>query len=232
MGAMTIVDGLAVRSRPGTGADSTRYAPALPDRTRFRLVEGPVLASGYWWYRVAEISATLDGGVSEGWVAPGDLEQRPWIGPSPEGCADLPFPSNEISISTLAELEAGMARTWGGCVTTPWIDPYPVIVTFRADGTYSARTLADGEFAEPAFYYGTDDDSPQKLYAVNDLQDSLKGVGQIDIVFWEDNINRGDLRNITLMGRQLEFEFFHRGQYGPVEFRLFDIGPEEAWSPS
>jgi hypothetical protein len=231
MAAMTIAEDLAVRSEPGTGEDSSRYTPVLPERTRLRLVEGPVLASGYWWYRVADISIALDGGVRDGWVASGDRQGRPWIGPSPEGCADLPFASSGISISTFTELEAGIVGTWGGCVTTPWIAPYPVIVTFRADGTYRARTLAEGDIVEPAFYYGTDEDSPQKRYAVNDLQDNLKGVGQIDIVFWEDNTNRGELRNIALMDDQLEFEFFHRGQYGPLTFRLFSIGDVDAWSP-
>lgn len=139
-----------------------------------------------------------------------------------EDCAAFEFPAAPVSIGSLAELNEGILGTWVGCSITPWVPPYPVTVTFRDDGTYSARALVPGE---PAFYYGTDDDSPEKLYALHDLQDDLKGVGQIDIVFWEGNINRGELRNIELMGDQLQFEFFHRGQYGPLTYRLYRVDP-------
>ena len=98
-------------------------------------------------------------------------------------------------------------------------------MTFRGDGTYSARALVSGgdpALHDPAFYYGTDDDSPEKLYALNDLQGGL-GTGQIDIAFWEGNVNHGDLRNVELMGNQLQFEFFHRGEYGPLTYQLYRV---------
>jgi len=144
--------------------------------------------------------------------------------PSAEDCLAFEFPAAPVTIDSLGELQEGIVGTWVGCRTTPWVPPYPVTLTFRGDGTYSARALvSDGDPAlhDPAFYYGTDDDSSEKLYALNDLQDSLKGIGQIDIVFWEGNINRGDLRNVELMGNQLQFEFFHRGQYGPLTYQLY-----------
>ena len=104
-------------------------------------------------------------------------------------------------------------------------------MTFRVDGTYSARALVSGDdpaLHDPAFYYGTDDDLPEKLYALNDLQDGL-GVGQIDIVFWEGNVNRGELRDVELMDNQLQFEFFHRGQYGPLSTSYYgSTRPAEA----
>jgi hypothetical protein len=104
-------------------------------------------------------------------------------------------------------------------VTTPWVAPYWVTITFRDDGTYSSYALSGS--TEPALYYGTDEDSPEKVYDLNDLQDDLEGIGQIDIFFWAGNVNRGELRNIALMGNQLEFEFFHRGQYGPLTYQLY-----------
>jgi hypothetical protein len=139
----------------------------------------------------------------------------------PERCRDFAFPESAITISTLAELEAGIVGSWEGCVTTPWVATYFVTMTFRDDGTYSAASteVLDAQ-RMIAMYYGTDDDSTSKRYAINDLQASRKGVGQIDVFFGPGNVSRGDLRNIRLMGDALEFEFFHRSQYGPLTFRL------------
>jgi hypothetical protein len=220
LAAITVTDSLRVRSQPAVSDRSIVYGH-LPKGTRFRVVEGPVSGSGYWWYRVADLSITLRGGIREGWVASADHDGTPWIGPSPEACLDFEFPAAAVTIRSLAELQAGFQGTWAGCVTTPWEPPYWVTITFRDDGTYSGASQADqlGNW-QPAFYYGTDEDSPAKRYELNDLQDSLKGIGQIDIVFSTDSTNRGELRNIKLMGDQLEFEFFHRGEYGPLTYRL------------
>lgn len=147
--------------------------------------------------------------------------------PSPAECLDFEFSAAPVTIDSLGELQEGIVGTWVGCRSTPWVPPLPVTVTFRADGTYSARALVSGDdpaLHDPAFYYGTDDDSPEKLYALNDLQDGL-GTGQIDIVFWEGNINRGELSNVELMGNQLQFEFFHRGEYGPLTYQLYRGDP-------
>lgn len=117
-----------------------------------------------------------------------------------------------------------MVGTWAGCLTTPWVPRYWVTITFRADGTYTgvAEETAEGY---PAFYYGTDDDAPEKVYELNDLQDDLEGIGQIDIFFFVGSVNRGELRNIRLTGNELEFEFFHRGEYGPLLYQLYRVVP-------
>ncbi len=119
-----------------------------------------------------------------------------------ERCLGFAFTPSTITVSTLAELSAGIVGDWQGCVTTPWMVPYWVDVTFRADGTYSANSPEsfDGVDAS-ATYYGTDTDSPKKRYQLNDLQDNMQGIGDIDIVFDVDTVNRDDLRHITLMGR-------------------------------
>ena len=135
----------------------------------------------------------------------------------PERCRGFDFPKADISVSTIDELTSGMVGTWHGCVTTPWTITYGVDVTLRADGTYSATSgeVLDGQ-AMTALYYGTDADSPLKQWWINDLQASDKGVGEIDIVFDATSVNRDELRNVKLMGDQLELELFHQGQYGPV----------------
>jgi hypothetical protein len=142
----------------------------------------------------------------------------------PELCADFEFPPGDITITTFDELVDGMVGAWEGCVTTPWVPQYWVTIEFRADGTYSARSdevLDDWEMT--ALYYGTDEDAPAKRYAVNDLQASGKGIGQIDVAFTPGQTlgaTRDELVNITLMADRLEFEMMHLGTYGPLTFRL------------
>jgi hypothetical protein len=139
-----------------------------------------------------------------------------------EACRDFEFARDEISVSTLEELTSGVVGTWKGCVTTRWTPMYEVTVTLRDDGTYSATTteVLDGS-PMVAMYYGTDDDYPSKVYALNDLQDSLLGVGQIDLAFGPEPAMRDGLRNVRLMGDKLEFELFHMEQYGPITFQLY-----------
>jgi hypothetical protein len=94
----------------------------------------------------------------------------------------------------------------------------------HGDGTYSAASteVLDGTDMT-AMYWGIDDDDPAKLYAINDFQESLLGLGQLNITAGlapEPGV-RGSLRNVRLMGDQLEFELFHMDEYGPVTFQLY-----------
>jgi len=99
---------------------------------------------------------------------------------------------------------------------------YAVVFTFRADGTYSAQSdeVLDGT-QMTALGYGTDPDSPRKIYAINDFQASQLGLGQIDVVFDDGSgsVVRDELRSIRLMGDKLEFDLFHLSQY-TVTFQL------------
>lgn len=138
-----------------------------------------------------------------------------------EACVGYAFLAAPITFTSLADLKAGIIGKWAGCVSTPWVSPYWVTITFHDDGTYSSAALAGS--VQPALYYGSDEDSPEKRYELNDIQDDAGGIGQIDIFFWLGNTNRGDLRNIRLMGDQLQFEFFHRGEYGPLTYQLYRV---------
>jgi hypothetical protein len=140
----------------------------------------------------------------------------------PERCLGFEFAGGPLSSTTFNDLESGMIGTWAGCVTTPWVLPYWVDFTFRSDGTYSAVSpeRLDGQEMN-AMYYGTEEDTPNKRWALNDIQDSGKGVGQIDIAWAEHSgTTRDELRNIELMGDQLRFELFHMDVYGPLTFEL------------
>jgi hypothetical protein len=139
----------------------------------------------------------------------------------PEKCLGYDFPTSEITASSLQDLADGIVGTWTGCVTTPWLPVYWVTMTFRSDGTYSATSgeILDAQ-AMVAMYYGTDDDSSRKVYSLDDLQANGKGRGTIDIDFGLGSVNRDELRNVALMGDDLQFEYWHQGTYGPLTFRL------------
>ncbi len=55
------------------------------------VVDGPVQASGYDWYRVAPVSLTLSGGAADGWVAAADHDGTPWITRAGDPLAGLEF---------------------------------------------------------------------------------------------------------------------------------------------
>ena len=76
-------DGLRVRSAPGTGADSKKLTPLLPQGTRMFVVDGPVAADGMDWYQV---KASDEEGMF-GWVSSGkDGEQ--WIKKTAPKCLE------------------------------------------------------------------------------------------------------------------------------------------------
>jgi hypothetical protein len=153
----------------------------------------------------------------------GNLESRNdlrVIDGEPEMCLGFEYQPSPITASSLKDVRDGIVGAWEGCVWTPWTLTYWVTLTFRADGTYSANSpeALDG-VEETAMYYGVDDDSPLKRYALNDFQDNLQAIGDIDIYFGQGTV-RDELRHVTLMGDQLSFELFHMGQYGPITFQL------------
>ena len=65
---------------------SIMYEPLLPVGVRLFVDEGPVVADGYDWYRVAPIGTDLP----TGWVARGDHDATPWIAPANGNCPSVP----------------------------------------------------------------------------------------------------------------------------------------------
>jgi hypothetical protein len=139
----------------------------------------------------------------------------------PEACKGFEFDRGETTAASYEALATGIVGRWEGCVGTPWTPLYAVSVTLREDGTYTAESdeVLDGS-KMIAMYYGMDEDSPLKTYAITDFQASGLGIGQIDVVFDVGSVTRDELRNVRLMGDKLEFEVFHLGQYGPIMFEL------------
>src|SRR6185436_1536212 len=94
-----------------------------------------------------------------------------------------------------------------------------------ADGGYSAHCLDEGCVA---FYYGVDDDSPKKTYALLDVLADGTGVGEIEIWFGPmlktSELRTGDLGKIVIDEEMthLTFEFVPAwlGSYGPIVYDL------------
>lgn len=76
---VTVSDNLRVRSEPRVSADSIRYEPLLPLGTELQVIDGPVSASGYVWYKVVPVSVTLRDGPGDGWVAMAGRDGEAWI---------------------------------------------------------------------------------------------------------------------------------------------------------
>jgi serpin B len=102
--AVTVSDGLRVRSQPGVSADSLKYTPLLPLGTPLVVAAGPVDASGYTWFRVAPIGVKLSGGADQGWVAVADHDGTPWVAVS-----DDPTPGFELAAASLDRPAADLA---------------------------------------------------------------------------------------------------------------------------
>lgn len=123
--------------------------------------------------------------------------------------------------SHLAQIRKGMNGSWVGMVTTPWVQPYPVAVEFREDGTYSARNLETGN-GQPALYYGTDEDSPFKTFLLDSVKSNGDATGEITVYFDVGTSVADEMRHVRLGpgGRTLSLEMWHFGSYGPVRLDL------------
>ena len=80
--AVTVTDGLRVRSEPRVAETSGRHAPLLPQGTALVVLGGPVDGSGYTWIEVAPIGFALRDEVDSGWVAIADQDGTPWVAPA------------------------------------------------------------------------------------------------------------------------------------------------------
>jgi len=130
--------------------------------------------------------------------------------------------------AALAHVRSGFPGHWQGVVTTPWVPPYDVTLTFGADGSYSGACQWSSNMCCVAFYYGTDDDTPLKQYALDTVTATGQVGGPIDIIYnyqaagYAESGYQGDLRHVELdaTGNRLRFEFWYGGEYGPLKFDL------------
>ena len=118
----------------------------------------------------------------------------------------------------LARLNNGVVGSWTGMQTNPWGSGCSTTITFEADGHYSAHSPGEKCIA---FYYGSNDDSSEKTYLLNDVLPTAEGQGEIVFWFGPDDTNPGQIRHMYLSPDESELEFeVWKGDYGPLVFTL------------
>jgi hypothetical protein len=132
--AVTLVDGLRVRSKPSVSDDSIKFQRLLPLGTRLYVLDGPVSASGYSWFEVASLASRAD---PRGWVAGADRDGEPWLGASEIVCPPLPG-----DLRSLAGLPSGV-----GLACFPRM---PITVTARLISCYCDM---DGSWYTPRWFF-------------------------------------------------------------------------------
>jgi hypothetical protein len=102
--------------------------------------------------------------------------------------------------------------------SNPWNAGCATKIVFEANGHYSAHSPGDECVV---FYYGSNDDTPEKTYLLNDVLPTAEGRGEIVFWFHAQNTNAGELRHLVLSEdeNQLRFEAW-KGTYGPLTFVL------------
>lgn len=124
---VTASDNLVVRSEPRVGDDSIMYSPWLPLGTRLTVLDGPVDASGYTWYKVAPVSFGGLDGPGYGWVAMAAKDGSPWIGLAPN--ASGPPADDLLQASTSrATADPRAGRTAAASITAFGLDLYRAIL--------------------------------------------------------------------------------------------------------
>lgn len=133
--AITVVDGLRVRSAPSVDeAVSRKYTPLLPRGTTLFVLDGPNAASGYEWWQVVPIAFQVDG-PGHGWVAGASRDGEPWVEPTQLDCPPTP-----TDLAALQDLTNGMALA---CFARK-----PITVRARL---VSCNCDADGPPVDPAW---------------------------------------------------------------------------------
>ena len=100
--AQVVETNVRVRSEPRVSADSTKLEPFLQPGDRLFVVEGPVVADDYDWYRVVPIGTNPGrpgSSLPTGWVSRGDHDATPWIEPGSADCPQAP-----VDIARLGEM--------------------------------------------------------------------------------------------------------------------------------
>jgi hypothetical protein len=112
--AITTTDDLRVRSAPVVDATSERYEPLLARGSRLFVLDGPVLGSGYTWYRVLAPTVIRTGGEPmTGWVAVAGKDGEIWAQDVDLACPPTDQP---VAFADLVRLGTGTVPDGGvGC---------------------------------------------------------------------------------------------------------------------
>ena len=178
--AVTVSDGLRVRSAPRVAADSLRYRPVLPAGTQLVVAAGPVRASGYLWYRVAPVGVTLSDNADQGWVAVADHDGTPWIAPATD-----PTPGFELVSSQLPRAKADLAAATAEAddINAFALDLYRRL---RADAgnrglVFSPASIVMALAMARAGAQGETATEMDRVLHANDWREMAAGVGSLDL---------------------------------------------------
>jgi hypothetical protein len=120
-----------------------------------------------------------------------------------------------------------LAGHWIGSNENSWTMPYNVDLTVQVDGHYSAHAIScfkypyGSEVCYPAaFYYGIDNDYPDKKITVLNVDDLGIANGNILIRYDDYSTTNDELRTIKFYnnGNVLKLEQWHFDTYGPLEY--------------
>jgi len=181
MTAVTVVDGLRVRSQPRVDDDSRKLEPLLPLETPLYVLDGPVSASGYAWYLVVPLTSRS---LPSGWVASAGRDGEPWLEQETFDCPSVP-----TDLRSLAALPAGV-----GLACFPGL---PITVDARL---LSCNCDIDGAWYAPNWFHLAD----KPLLLVEPTVTSLPG----EMASWfalnldpagehPDNLPIGDVVEVT-----------------------------------
>lgn len=137
--ALVVTNDLVVRSLPEISDRSTIDPVFLQDGQLMFVLEGPVRADGYDWYRVATYDPPDDTppepGPLLGWVAAGGKDGEPWIEATTANCETEPGNPNwrpsVVALACIGDREVSVAGTLAGCAG---IVPGDVEPTWLAEG--------------------------------------------------------------------------------------------------
>lgn len=127
----------------------------------------------------------------------------------------------------IEEYQNALVGKWMGYSDSPWLGDYNVEMEIFENGNYSAHSLSGYKYPYgdevwyPAFYYGTDEDSDNKVITLNNINAVHEASGEIKI-FFDPNSNTDELRHLRFSDdlNYLVFEFWHSYQYGPIHYHF------------
>jgi hypothetical protein len=145
--------------------------------------------------------------------------------PSPPLAAWEPETSPDEPVGQLlADARTKLTGSWRGVVDSPFVPPYSIVMSFRADGSYSAHCSAHSDYdgSSPgccrALYYGTDQDSSLKQWTLTTADASGKTSGDLDIVFGYS----GEFGESSYQGKISELELDATGNRARFNFLYGD----------
>jgi len=128
--AVIVTTNLAVRSAPGTGADSEIYVEGYDAGLAVFVIDGPVFANGYEWYLIDPVRPRFTlGEYPAGWVAAAGKDGEAWLGPDADTCAtppavDLVHLERQRALACYGSMQWTMEGTFGGCADTAALGPW------------------------------------------------------------------------------------------------------------